>query len=101
MIPKELVELLSYVVVAGVTWLVVAGFKGLGEAFGKDFSSVSKVIAAIVSAAAVSAVIGVSEALVGMIPVEYAPVVNQFLALLVVAFSAMGIQRESRKGSGY
>lgn len=100
MIPKELVELLSYVVVAGVTWLVVAGFKGLGEAFGKDFSSVSKVIAAIVSAAAVSAVIGVSEALVGMIPVEYAPVVNQFLALLVVAFSAMGIQRESRKGSG-
>ena len=100
MIPKELVELLSYVVVAGVTWLVVAGFKGLGEAFGKDFSSVSKVIAAIVSAAAVSAVIGVSEALVGMIPVEYAPVVNQFLALLVVAFSAMGIQREARKGSG-
>ena len=96
-LPVELSQLLSGLLVAGVTWLVVAGFKGLGEAFGKDFSQIAKVFAAIVAAGVVSTVFGLIDAGLAFIPAEYAPVVQNFLALLVALFSAMGIQRQSKQ----
>lgn len=92
-IPQELLNLVVYVVTVGVTWLVVEGFKGLGEAFGKDFSNPAKVFAAIISAGVVSIVTGVLDAGLGFIPAEYIPLAQQFLGLLVLLFSAFGYQR--------
>ncbi|MCP3893395.1 MAG: hypothetical protein GY706_02005 [Bacteroides sp.] len=96
-LPVELVGLLSSLLVAGVTWLVVAGFKGLGEAFDKDFSVAAKAVAAVVSAAVVSAVFGVIDIGLAYVPEQFAPVVQSVLALLVTLFSAMGIQRQSKQ----
>ena len=92
-LPPELLNLIVFALTAGTTWLVVEGFKGLGEAFGRDFSKVAKVLAAIVSAGVVSTVTGVINALLGFVPAEYALIVNQVLTLLVLLFSAFGIQR--------
>lgn len=92
-LPVELLDLLVFALTAGTTWLVVEGFKGLGEAFNKDFSNVAKIIAAIVSAGVVSTVTGVLNALLGLVPAESAPFVQQVLILLVLLFSAFGIQR--------
>jgi len=95
-LPPELQNLLVFALTAGVTWLVVEGFKGLGEAFGKDFSNVAKVIAAVVSAGVVSTVTGVLNALLALVPAESAPLVQQALILIVLLFSAFGIQRRSK-----
>lgn len=97
-LPPELVEYLSLVLTAAVTWLVVEGFKGLGEAFDKDFSNTAKILAAIVSAGVVSTVTGVLNALIALVPAEYAPLVSQVLLLLVSLFAAFGIQRQRSKG---
>lgn len=92
-LPPELLNLLVFAITAGVTWLVVEGFKGLGEAFDKDFSNIAKIIAAIVSAGVVSTVTGVLNALLALVPAESAPLVQQGLLLVVMLFSAFGIQR--------
>lgn len=96
-LPPELLQILTLALTAGVSWLVVEGFKGLGEAFGKDFSVFAKIVAAIISTAAVSAVTGVLNASLALIPEQYAPLANQVLLLLVGLFSAFGIQRRSKK----
>ena len=95
-LPQELVGLLTTLIVAGVTWLVVAGFKGLGEAFGKDFSSAAKVVAAVVSASVVSTVFGLVDLGLSAIPADYLTVVNGVLSVIVALLSAMGIQRQSK-----
>ena len=96
-LPVELVGMLTTLLVAGVTWLVVAGVKGLGEAFGKDFSASAKVIAAIVSAGVVSTVFGLIDLGLASVPVDYQPVVNGVLGLIVTLMTAMGIQRQSKQ----
>ncbi len=96
-LPVELVGLITVLLVAGVTWLVVAGFKGLGEAFDKDFSTTAKVVASIVSAGVVSVVFGLINVGLAAIPPNYLPVVEGALGFLVTLLAAMGIQRQSKK----
>jgi len=96
-IPVELMNVLQGLLVAGVTWLVVAGFKGLGEAFGKDFSNLAKAVAAVVSAGVVSVVFGLIDLGLAAVPVQYAQIVQAVFSLLVVILSSMGIQRQSKK----
>lgn len=93
-LPPELVQVLTVFLVAGVTWLVVAGVKGLGEAFGRDFSKAATVVAATVSVGVVAIALGVIDALLGFIPAEAAPIVNQVFALVVILFAAFGVQRQ-------
>ena len=95
-LPAELVTILTALIGAGVTWLVVEGFKMLGEAVGKDFSALATTIAAIISASVVSAVLGVLNVLLGQIPAEYAEVARAILGLLVVLFGAFGIHRRAK-----
>lgn len=99
-LPKELITLISVLVGAGATWLVVAGFKGLGEAFGKDFSKVAKVVAAVVAAGAISTVLGVFNSLLALIPADYIPLTQQVLGLVVMLLSAFGLQRSYKERYG-
>jgi hypothetical protein len=96
-LPNELVLLIGVTVTGFVSWLVVEGFKGLGEAFGHDFSNFSKIVAGIISAGMVSTIVGVTNAALALVPLEYQPIAAQVLALLVALFSAMGIQRRFKK----
>ena len=95
-LPLELVQLLTGLVGAGVTWLVVAGLKGLGEAFGKDFSNAAKVTAAVISAGVISTLLGLIDLGLSSIPANFLPVVQQVLGLLVTLLAAMGIQRQRK-----
>ena len=96
-LPVELVGLLTSLIAGAVTWLVVAGFKGLGEAFGKDFSKAAKIIAGLVVAGVTTTVFGLIDFGLTSIPVEYQPVVSQVLALIVAWLTAAGIQRQSKQ----
>jgi uncharacterized membrane protein YiaA len=96
-LPNELVLLIGVTVTGFVSWLVVEGFKGIGEAFGHDFSAFSKVVAGIVSVSAVSAIVGVFNAALVLVPVEYQSITAQVLALIVSLFAAMGIQRRVKQ----
>jgi len=95
-LPNELVVLITAVVGAYITWLVVEGFKGLGEAVGKDLSTFAKVAAGIVSASAITAIIALANAALGFVPVEYQPIVAQVLSLIVMVVGAMGVQRRAK-----
>ena len=92
-LPNELVVLITAVIGAGVTWLVVEGFKGLSEAMGVDLSTFAKVAAGIISAAAVGAIIALANAALSFVPVDYQPIVAQILSLIVMVVGAMGVQR--------
>ena len=92
-LPNELVVLITAFVGGGITWLVVEGFKGFGEATGKDLSNFAKVAAGIVSASAVTMIIALANSALGFIPPEYQPLAAQVLSLIVMVFGAMGIQR--------
>lgn len=96
-LPVELVGLITSLLAGGVTWLVVAGFKGLGEAFGKDFSNAAKVVAGILVAGVTTSVFGLIDFGLTFIPADYLPVVNQVLSLIVAWLTAAGIQRQSKK----
>jgi len=96
-LPNELVVLLTGLLGAGVTWLVVEGFKGLSEALKVDLSKFATIAAAIVSASVVGTVVALLNAALSFVPVEYQPIVGQVLALLVMIFSAFGIQRRVKK----
>lgn len=98
-LPQELVTLITTGVGLFLTWLVVEGFKGLSEAIGIDLSSLAKVIAAIVSTGIVGTLIGVLNALLGAVPVEYVPLVQAILTLIITVFGAMGIQRRAHRAS--
>lgn len=95
-LPDPLRSAITMFLIAGVTWLVVEGFKMLGEAFHKDFSVMAKTVAAIVSSAVVSVVLGIFDALLALIPSQYEVLANAILSLLVIlvaSLSAMGIHR--------
>ncbi len=95
-LPAELLNLIVLGVTAAVTWLVVEGFKGLGGAFGKDFSVAAKLFAVVISAGAVSIVTGVISVALSFVPAEYAQVAQGFLGFLVLLFSAFGVQRQAK-----
>lgn len=96
-LPQELVALLTTLLTGGVTWLVVAGFKGLGKAFNKDFSTSAKIVAGIVSTGVVGTLFGLVDAGLAAIPANYVPVVQGVFGLIVAYLSAVGIQYQSKK----
>lgn len=96
-VPAELIALITIALGGAVTWLVVEGFKGISEAFGKDLSTVAKVIAAIVSTGVVGIVVGIINVLAGLVPEAYVPVVQTFLSLLVSLFAAFGLARRAKQ----
>jgi hypothetical protein len=98
-LPSELVLLIGVTVTGFVSWLVVEGFKGLSEAFGKDLSAFAKVVAGIISVSAVSTIVGIFNAALALIPPEYQPITGQVLALIVSLFAAMGVQRRAKIAS--
>jgi len=95
-LPVELIGLITAAIGAGVTWLVVAGVKGLGEAFDKDFSNAAKVLAAVISAGVVSIAFGIIDLGLSAVPVDFQPIAQSALSLLVLLFSAFGIQRQKK-----
>jgi len=96
-LPVELVGLITVLISGWVTWVVVAGFKGLGEALGKDFSKPTKIVTAIIVSGVTVVVFGLIDFGLTSVPVDYQPIVNNVLSLLVVWLTAAGIQRQSKK----
>lgn len=88
-LPIELQALIA----AGIGFLVTEGLKALSSLFGKDLGGVG----AAITAALVSAVVLFVNALIAIIPPEYAPVVQSVLALLVAVFGAFGVHRQVKR----
>lgn len=85
-IPDELKILLAM----GITYVVTQALKFLSEKVGLDLSGYT----AQVAAALVASVLVVINAAVSNVPVEFLPVVNQLLALLVVVLGATGLYKK-------
>jgi hypothetical protein len=85
-IPDELKILLAM----GITYVVTQALKFLSEKVGEDLSGYT----AQVAAALVASVLVVINAAVSNVPVEFLPVVNQLLALLVVVLGATGLYKK-------
>jgi hypothetical protein len=95
-LPNELVVLITALIGGWITWIVVEGVKGFGEAIDKDLSVFAKVAAGIVSASAVTAIVALANAALGFVPVDYQPIAAQVLSLIVMVVGAMGIQRRMK-----
>ena len=85
-IPDELKILLAM----GITYVVTQALKFLSEKVGLDLSGYT----AQVAAALVASVLVVINAIVSNVPVEFLPVINQLLALLVVVLGATGLYKK-------
>ena len=96
-IPEILVSVLTVFLSGLVTYLVVAGIKGIGSAFGKDLSNFAKNVAALASAAVVTFAFGVIDLALVNVPEAYVPVVSSLLTVLANWLTAAGIQRETKK----
>ena len=104
-LPQELVLVITAVVGAAVTWLVVEGVKDfvafLGRVFKVDLSdkaaAISTALAVVVSGAAVAMVLGVINALLSFVPPDAVPVVDAVLKLLILLLGGMGIHRRVKK----
>lgn len=82
----ELPEELKVLIAIGVTMLVTQFLKWLGSFVNVDLSG----YAAQVTAGVVAAVLVFINALFSNVPSEYAPIVQQLLALLVVVLGSFG-----------
>jgi len=96
-IPAQLLNLILGLIATGTTWLVVAGIKGIGEAFGRDLSNTAKVVSAVVATGMVGIITNLLNLAALAIPLQYVDVVQSGLSFLVVLFSAIGVQRQYKK----
>lgn len=96
-LPIPIVNLLTVLLTGGTTWLVVSGIKGIGNAFGKDFSSAAKNVAAIISASVITAVFGVIDLGIASVPEAYIPVLSAVLTVVANWLTAAGIQYKTKQ----
>lgn len=96
-LPVELVTAVSLAVTAWLTKLIVDGVKALSESLGWDLSRVGTIIAAAVSAAVVSILIGLANFGLSFVPPEWWPVAQSIFLTLVGMFGAMGVHRAEKK----
>jgi hypothetical protein len=88
-IPEELV----YLIMVGVTFLVVQALKFVSDLLNHDLSGYEAQLVASITAAAVV----VLNAALGNIPAEYASLANGFLQFLVVVLGSFGMYKVYRQ----
>lgn len=89
----ELPQELQFLILGGVTFVVVQALKFLSGLLNHDLSGYEAQIAAAVTAA----VVVLANAALGNVPAEYASLANGFLQFLVVVLSSFGLYKVYRQ----
>lgn len=100
-LPIELVTILTTLIGGYVTFLIVEGIKAIVEGLGGNmdgvFGKIAKIVSAAIAGATVAVVIGVANALLGLVPPALVPIVGAILNWLIVVLSANGVYRLYKK----
>lgn len=95
-LPAELVNILTVVIGGFIVKLVTDGVKALSESMGYDLGKVGAMIAAALSACAVTITIGLLNFGLSFVPPEYAPVVQGIFVTVLTLLGGMGYHRASK-----
>ena len=95
-LPAELTNVLTVIIGGFVVKVVTDGVKALSESMGYDLGKVGAIIAAALSACAVTISIGLLNFGLGFVPPEYAPIMNGVFVTLLTILGGMGYHRAAK-----